>query len=56
MPRFPVPDGSTPTVYLERLCREGMARRYAGQPPAGAEERLRFELDVIEEMGFTTTS
>ncbi len=54
LPRFPVPDGSTPTDYLERLCREGMARRYAGQPPAGAEERLRFELDVIEEMGFSS--
>jgi DNA polymerase III subunit alpha len=54
LPRFPVPDGTTPTGYLEQLCREGMVRRYQGQPPAGAEERLRFELDVIEEMGFSS--
>ena len=54
LPRFPVPDGSSPTEYLERLCRDGMTRRYAGQPPVGAEDRLRFELDVIEEMGFSS--
>ena len=54
LPRFPVPDGSTPTDYLERLCREGMTRRYQASPPQGAEERLRFELDVIEEMGFSS--
>ncbi|MBY0396971.1 MAG: DNA polymerase III subunit alpha, partial [Thermoleophilia bacterium] len=52
LPRFPVPEGQTPEQYLERLCREGMARRYPGGAPAGAEERLRFELDVIGEMGF----
>lgn len=52
LPRFPVPDGQTPERYLERLCREGMARRYPGGAPTGAEERLRFELDVIGEMGF----
>ena len=42
-------------AYLERLCREGIARRYpaAGRPPS-AEERLRFELVVIGEMGFAS--
>jgi DNA polymerase III subunit alpha len=54
LPRFPVPEGTTPTAELERLCREGLAWRYAGRPPAGAQERLRFELDVIEEMGFSS--
>jgi DNA polymerase-3 subunit alpha len=53
LPVFPVPDGDSPDAYLERLCREGMARRYPGGPPANAEERLRFELDVIREMGFS---
>jgi DNA polymerase-3 subunit alpha len=54
LPRFPVPEGTTPTDYLERLCREGMAMRYGGDMPQGAEDRLRFELDVIEEMGFSS--
>ena len=28
--RFPVPGGETDEVYLERLCREGLDRRYPG--------------------------
>ncbi len=54
LPRFPVPGDEPAEVYLERLCREGMARRYPGGAPDGAEERLRFELGVIEEMGFAS--
>ena len=54
LPRFPVPEGTTPSSELERLCREGMTRRYGAAPPAEAEERLRFEIDVIEEMGFSS--
>ena len=54
LPRFPVPGDETAEVYLERLCREGMARRYPDGLPEGAEERLRFELGVIGEMGFAS--
>ena len=54
LPRFPVPGGESAEVYLERLCREGLARRYPGGQPAEAEERLRFELGVIGDMGFAS--
>ena len=55
LPRFPVPTGETPEAYLARLCREGLDRRYgAGSWPRQAEERLRFELATIEEMGFAS--
>ena len=54
LPRFPVPGGEDPGVYLERLCREGLERRYPGGWPPAAEERLRFELSVIGEMGFAS--
>ena len=54
LPRFPVPEGQPPSAYLERLSREGFARRYGANPPPEAEERLRFELNVIEEMGFSS--
>ena len=54
LPTFPVPDGETPATYLERLCREGLDRRYNGLWRADAEERLRFELDVIGEMDFAS--
>ncbi len=54
LPRFPVPEGHTPTQYLEKLARDGLKMRYGATPPAEAAERLRFELDVIEEMGFSS--
>ncbi|HET6690742.1 MAG TPA: DNA polymerase III subunit alpha [Miltoncostaeaceae bacterium] len=54
LPRFPVPGGESAEAYLERLCREGLDRRYPGGWPAAAEERLRFELGVIAEMGFSS--
>ncbi len=53
LPSFPVPEGQTPTSYLEALCREGLNKRYGEVWRADAEARLRFELDVIEEMGFS---
>ncbi|HEY3295885.1 MAG TPA: DNA polymerase III subunit alpha [bacterium] len=52
LPRFPLPDGETDEVsFLTKLARAGVARRY---PNAGRdiEERLTFELNMIERMGF----
>ncbi len=55
LPVFPVPTGESDDAYLAHLCREGLDRRYGeGQWPAEAEERLRFELDTIQEMGFSS--
>ncbi len=54
LPRFPVPGGEGAEAYLERLCRDGLAARYPDGPPPEAEERLRFELGVIGEMGFAS--
>ncbi|MEW6583415.1 MAG: DNA polymerase III subunit alpha, partial [Actinomycetota bacterium] len=45
--------GSSADDYLERLCREGVARRYGAAPGAEVEERLQFELATIREMGFS---
>ena len=52
LPRFPTPDGEDPPTMLQRLAREGLARRYGDPLPAAAVERLDFELRVIGEMGF----
>lgn len=60
LPRFhPLPEGETAASYLARLCREGLRERYEGTPEWAdeafrrtAEERLRYELDVIGRMGF----
>jgi DNA polymerase-3 subunit alpha len=53
LPVFPTPDGSSADEYLERLCREGVQRRYGSSPSSEVEERLRFELATIREMGFS---
>jgi DNA polymerase-3 subunit alpha len=51
LPEFPVPEGFTPDSYLEKLCREGVQRRY-GHVSGAVAERLAYELDVIRGMGF----
>ncbi len=53
--QFPEPDlprGETAFSHLTKLCFEGAASRYRPLPSA-ALERLHFELETIEAMGFT---
>ncbi|HEY7666555.1 MAG TPA: DNA polymerase III subunit alpha [Actinomycetota bacterium] len=52
LPRFEVPDGLLPDAYLERLVLEGAAERYGALTPE-VEERIRHELSVITQMGFS---
>ncbi len=52
MPKFEVPDGMTAESYLRHLCEEGALRRY-GSVDQRIRDRLQFELQVIESMGFT---
>lgn len=61
LPAFePIPEGLTAHEYLTKLCEEGLLKRYEGtanwEDPAfreRAEERLRYELSVIEGMGYS---
>jgi DNA polymerase III subunit alpha len=52
LPKFPVPDDRDAFDYLVELCEKGLARRYDTVTPE-LNERLRFELKTIKEMGFT---
>jgi DNA polymerase-3 subunit alpha len=52
MPEPELPPGVTAEEYLKNLCWEGLHRRMP-QVDASAEDRLRYELDVIERTGFT---
>jgi len=52
-PGFACPDGLTAEAYLRRLCRAGIPRRYATNPPPGLDARLDKELRLIERMGFS---
>ena len=51
LPRYDVPDGFTSWEYLNKLCYEGLERRYPGDDPK-IRERLEYELSVIKRMGY----
>lgn len=51
LPHFDVPQGYTAWEYLQKLCRDGFAKRYPEQP-GELQERLRYELDTIHSMGY----
>ncbi|TML90946.1 MAG: DNA polymerase III subunit alpha [Actinobacteria bacterium] len=51
LPHFPVPDGRDAFDYLVELCERGLERRYGKSTPE-LQDRLRFELKTIKEMGF----
>ncbi len=51
LPEFPVPEGTTPESYLEELVWKKSQERL-GQASEEAINRLRFELEVINKMGF----
>ena len=51
LPEFPVPDGRDAFEYLVERCDQGLVKRYGTSTPE-LQERLRFELKTIREMGF----
>ncbi|MHB9154894.1 MAG: DNA polymerase III subunit alpha, partial [Endomicrobiales bacterium] len=51
LPHYPVPEGETAETYLEKLCREGMKKRYNTLTEVH-EKRLAHELAIINRMGF----
>ena len=52
LPFFKAEEGYTNKQYLKMLCQKGLKERY-GEPAGELEERLSYELGVIEKMGFT---
>ncbi|MGB2697414.1 MAG: DNA polymerase III subunit alpha, partial [Candidatus Zixiibacteriota bacterium] len=52
LPHFPLPPGYEDLEsYLEYLARKGLAQRYSKVTP-GLEERLEYELKIINQMGY----
>jgi DNA polymerase III subunit alpha len=51
LPKFPLPEGKDAFEYLVELCDQGLQKRYDRVTPE-LQERLRFELKTIKEMGF----
>jgi DNA polymerase III subunit alpha len=50
--KFTVPDGETEMSWLRKEAARGAVLRYCDPVPAHVTERIEFELDVIEQMGF----
>ena len=52
LPAYPLPDQETdPDKYLEKLCREGLKKRYS-KITQEIQDRLKYELSVIKKMGY----
>jgi DNA polymerase III subunit alpha len=52
LPKYPVPEDRDAFDYLVELCERGLEKRY-GKVTADLQERLKYELKTIKEMGFT---
>ena len=53
LPYFKAPGGMENQDYFEKLCREGLGRRYPGKVTDELRERLEYEINVIKTMGYT---
>ena len=51
LPRYDVPEGYTAWEYLQKLCYDGLKRRYPDNWKE-LEERLQYEMNTIHDMGF----
>ena len=51
LPHFEVPEGYDSWTYLNKLCYEGLDRRY-GDKAESLKSRLEYELNVIKNMGY----
>ena len=52
LPEFQPPEGESVNQYLRKLCTEGLIYRY-GESTSELRDRLDYELDTIEKMGYT---
>ena len=51
LPHYPVPPNHTAESYLDKVARDGLTRRFSEITPE-LTERFKYELKIIEEMGF----
>jgi len=55
LPVFATPEGVTADEYLQKIASEGLDRRFSGaEPPEEYRQRLRHELQVIADKGYSS--
>ena len=52
LPKYDCPDKMDSLSYLKSLCVDGMKRKFGSSAPKVYVDRLKYELDVINNMGF----
>ena len=52
LPKYDVPQGYTSWDYLQKLCYEGLERRYTPEKQEELRPQLEYELGVIHQMGY----
>ena len=53
IPYYKAPDGMDNQAYFEKLCWEGLERRYGPNVPQANRDRLQYEIGVVKSMGYT---
>lgn len=51
-PKIELPNGKSASQYLEELAIEGLKEKYGKEKNKQAEERMRYELDIINKKGY----
>ena len=54
LPVFPCPNGMSDVQYLDKLCREGLAKLYGTPISEVVRERYEFEFETLKRMGFAS--
>ena len=52
LPAFTTPDGSDNQAFFQKLCREGLVRRYGDGVTQELRDRLEYEMNTIAQMGY----
>lgn len=52
IPTSQIPEGFTEESYFEHLCREGLKKRYGEDAPKDLWDRLDYEMETIEKLGY----
>ena len=53
-PHYPLPENHSADSYLEKLCWEGLKKRYGQHISESIKKRLEYELEVIKKTGFAS--
>ncbi len=52
LPKYPNTNGVSAMEYLKALCQKGLSRRLQGQVSSNYQNRMMYELSVIDKMGY----